>query len=109
MESRRIIAQVLAAWEPDVDASVIESCTSELVTDALRHGDPPLHLVVQHWTDCVRVIVINGRAPSGHETGLATYDESSVRRRIVEGLATSHGVDALPVGTANWFDAATSP
>jgi hypothetical protein len=36
-EGPRILAQVLATWEPDVDLRAVESCTSELVTDALRH------------------------------------------------------------------------
>ena len=108
-ESRRIVAQVLATWEPDVDLRAVESCTSELVTDALRNGDCPLHLVIQHWTDCVRVTVIKSSAKRGDEFDPAPYGESWVRQRIVDGLATRHGVEALPAGSAAWVDVDTNP
>jgi hypothetical protein len=108
-ESRRIVAEALAAWEPDVDLHAVESCTSELVSDALRHGDRPLHLVIQHWTDCVRVMVINGGLYRGDETDEAPYGESAVRQRIVDGLATCCGTERRPVGTAAWFDVETRP
>jgi hypothetical protein len=108
-DSRRIVAEALAAWEPDVDLHAVESCTSELVTDALRHGGRPLHLVIQHWTDCVRVMVINGGLCEGEETDNAPYGESAVRQRIVDALATGRGVEQRPVGTAAWFDVETRP
>jgi hypothetical protein len=108
-ESRRIVAEALAAWEPDVDLHAVESCTSELVTDALRHGGRPLHLVIQHWTDCVRVMVINGGPCESEDTDNANYGESAVRERIVDGLATGRGVERRPVGTATWLDVETRP
>lgn len=108
-ESRRIVAEALAAWEPDVDVGAVQTCTSELVTDALQHGEGPLYLVIQHWTDCVRVTIINGGTARGDDAHLTPYGESSVRQRIVDGLATNRGVETLPVGTAAWFDIETRP
>jgi hypothetical protein len=103
-EARRIVAEALVAWELDLEVPALQSCTSELVTDALRHGDRPLHLVIQHWSDCVQVMVISGGDPRDEPADRSPYDEPSVRRRIVEGLATSWGVEPLPSGTAAWFD-----
>src|SRR2546421_12766859 len=106
--SRRLVAEALAAWKLDLDVDAVQSCTSELVTDALRHGDRPLHLVIQHWTDCVQVMVINGGQLHGRRR-TTPYNRASVRQRIVEGLATGWGVESLPSGTAAWFDVETQP
>jgi hypothetical protein len=57
----------------------------------------------------VRVTVINSSAYRGDEFDPAPYGESSVRQRIVDGLATRHGVEALPVATAAWVDVDTRP
>jgi hypothetical protein len=107
--SRRIVAEAIASWGLALDVGVVQSCTSELVTNALRHGKSPLHLVIQHWTDSVQILVIDGAEEHEGDPEPGPYGESSIRRRIVQGLAASWGVEQVPAGTAAWFDVDTGP
>jgi hypothetical protein len=107
--SRRLVAEALGSWGLDLDVGVVEACTSELVTNALRHGKSPLHLVIQHWTDSVHIIVIDGSEEHQRRPTSGPYGELPIRQRIVQGLAASWGVEHVPAGTAAWFDVDTDP
>jgi hypothetical protein len=106
---RRVVAKALVSWGLDRHVGVAQLCTTELVTEALRHGRSPLHLVVQRWTDCVHVTVIDGAKNHDETRDLGPYSESWTRQRIVEGLVGSWGVEPVPAGTAAWFDVDTQP
>jgi hypothetical protein len=108
-ESRRIVAEALGYWGLDLDVGAVQSCTSELVTNALRHGRSPLHLVIQHWIDAVQIVVIDGAEEHEGHPDAGPYGEWSTRLRIVQGLAASWGVEHVPAGTAAWFDVAIGP
>jgi hypothetical protein len=107
--SRRIVAEAIASWGLDLDIGVVQSCTSELVTNALRHGRSPLHLVIQHWTDSVQILVIDGAEEHEGNPDQDPFGELPIRLRIVQGLAASWGVEHVPAGTAAWFDVETRP
>ena len=107
--SRRIVADTLTSWGLDRAVETAKSCTSELVTDALRHGRSPLHLLIRHWTDCVQVLVIDGSEGHDGASELGPYGETTVRRRIVHALVGNWSVDSGPAGTAAWFDLETLP
>jgi hypothetical protein len=109
VQSRRIIAEALESWALDLDVGVVQVCTSELVTNALRHGKSPLHLVLQHWTDSVQIVVIDGSEEHEGHPDVGPYGELPIRLRIVQGLAASWGVEQVPAGTAAWFDVDTGP
>jgi hypothetical protein len=108
-ESRRIVADALASWALDLDVGVVQSCTSELVTNALRHGKSPLHLVIQHWTDAVQIVVIDGSEEHEGHPDVGPYGEISIRLRIVQSLAANWGVEQVSAGTAAWFGVDTAP
>jgi hypothetical protein len=107
--SRRLVAQTLASWGVDLDVAVVQSCTSELVTNALRHGRSPLHVVIQHWTDSIQIVVIDGADEHEGDRAPGSDGELAIRLRIVQGLAASWGVERVPAGTAAWFDVDTGP
>jgi hypothetical protein len=109
MAARRILADVLMSWGLDHHVGMAQLCTTELVTDALRNGEPPLILVVLRWTDRLQVTIVNGSEERDRSGDLAPFSESRIRTRIVQALAVSWGVESVSMGTAAWFDVDTQP
>ena len=109
MAARRILAEALMSWGLDHHLGLAQLCTTELVTDALKHGEPPLILVVLHWTDRLQVTLVDGSEEHDRSGDVSPFSESSIRTRIVEGLAVTWGVESLAAGTAAWFDIDIQP
>lgn len=103
-----MVGEVLRRWGLDCAVPNAQQCASELVTDALRNGSPPIHLVIKRWTDSIQVTVIDWNERDGDGCASA-YGEPWLRHCIVEGLATRRGVEALSRGRAAWFDIAVAP
>jgi hypothetical protein len=105
-QARQLIGEALVSWGLDGVASNAQQCVSELVTDALEHGSPPVHLVVKQWTDAVQVTVIDWSEHHSGDGATSAHTESGIRWRIVDGLVSRWGVETLPAGRAAWFDIA---
>jgi anti-sigma regulatory factor (Ser/Thr protein kinase) len=58
--ARRAVAGALEASGCDVDTDAVLLLTSELVTNALLHANPPLGLLVTHVIGVIRVEVVDG-------------------------------------------------
>ncbi len=108
-QARQLIAEVLGSWGLDHVASTAQQCASELVTDALQRGSPPVHLVIKRWTDAVQVSVIDPNEPRQDDGASGAYGERSPRRRMLEGLVGGWGVEAVSGGQAASFDIAVAP
>lgn len=97
-QARRAVRQVLVAWRlPGLVDSVVLA-VSELVTNALRHGRPPVHLVLHRHRDRVRLEVHDARpTPLPSERLHATSEAESGRGlAIVNALAVDVGCHAVP-------------
>lgn len=95
-----LVGDVLGADE--LDGLLL--ATSELVTNAVEHGAPPIELVVERGPDRVRIIVKDG-SPMRPRRGSPTVTD--VRGRgmtIVERLANRWGVEELTAGKAVWVE-----
>ena len=106
-DARRSVAAFLEGWNVDtVDRAVL--CTSELVTNAIEHGAPPVVLRVEVADDGLVVEVHDGseRRPQIRRPSL-----TDVRGRgllIVDSSADRWGVLEEPQGKAVWFAMAAS-
>ena len=111
--ARAVVRDTLTRWQlvdlvPDAELAI-----SELVTNALKHGLPPVVLEIRHATTDLRIAVSDGRPPSGqHEDQVVSRDddESGRGQGIIEGVSDRSGVDIAPTGKsiyAAWD--ATSP
>lgn len=108
-QARDLVLDVLRRWGLDCAAPNAQQCASELVTDALRNGSPPIHLVIKRWTDSIQVTVIDWNERRDGDGSVSAYGEPWLRHCIVEGLTTRRGVEALTRGRAAWFDIAVDP
>ncbi|MFJ2264654.1 ATP-binding protein [Streptomyces sp. NPDC087844] len=107
--ARRATAVVLADWQlADDAAEAVVLVVSELVTNAVEHGQPPLTLLLRHPSghghSGVRIEVSDG-GPASRPGAWASSCDADERGRglgIVEALASSHGFRAQPHRTTYW-------
>ena len=94
-----------AATEPMERATM---CGSELVANAVRHGAPPIHLIVKTRADSVVVVVQDGSRRPPIPRIAAPTELSGRGTLIIERLSDRWGVEFLPDGKRVWclFDGA---
>jgi anti-sigma regulatory factor (Ser/Thr protein kinase) len=105
--ARRAMARAAVLWR--LDREVTETAlllVSELVTNAIRHGAPPVRLSLRLERDRLRVEVADG-SPALPELGRSGPDQIGGRGlRIVQLLAARWGASASPrrLGKTVWFE-----
>jgi GAF domain-containing protein/anti-sigma regulatory factor (Ser/Thr protein kinase) len=102
--ARRFVVEALVDWQlPDLaDDAVLAA--SELVTNAVLHGEPPVELRVLHVPGGIRVEARDGSRVSPVRP-LATTDTMTGRGiALIEAVSARWGVDQLPDGKAVWCE-----
>jgi anti-sigma regulatory factor (Ser/Thr protein kinase) len=104
--ARRAVTDRLRSSVDTDQLDRIVLCTSEIVTNAIEHGAPPIELRIQHTDSTVRVEVgdtspllprrVRARATSLRGRGLL----------IVERCADGWGVEKRAFGKVVWFELA---
>ena len=98
-DARRATREVLVRWELPALVDRVVLAVSELVTNSVRYGRPPLRLDLRRLRSCVRVDVhdtvpeepsIHGRAP------VEADRESGRGLLIVSAVADDVGVEQVP-------------
>jgi anti-sigma regulatory factor (Ser/Thr protein kinase) len=103
--ARRFVTATLARWQ--IVAAAMETIvllTSEVVTNAVRHGRGAVSVVVEQHKRTVRVSVQDQHRDLPR---LLPIDDDSERGRglwLVEALAKRWGTKRLPDGKHVWFD-----
>ncbi len=79
--------------------------TSELVSNALEHGEGDITVLVAPISAGVRVDVADSNLAQPHKQTPSPEDESGRGLLMVDTLATAWGVDVLPQGGGKsvWF------
>lgn len=100
MQARREVRDQLSAWQLTERLDIIELVVTELVTNAIQHGQPRDSLALELAADeqRIRISVIDGSAlrPVAREV---EADQTSGRgMRIVEALVDRWGSDDNPDG-----------
>ncbi|MGN6245829.1 MAG: ATP-binding protein [Motilibacteraceae bacterium] len=107
--ARRLVAARLTAWGLDDEAGeVAVLLVSELVTNAILHGVPPLELVAFPLAGGLRVEVHDAGDSSPVMRPSAPDVGSGRGLHLVDALATRWGSERTGVGKSVWFELAPS-
>ena len=104
--ARRAVAEAVGDVLPPAGLEGALIATSEVVTNAVEHGCPPIELRVDRAAGRVRVEV-RDTSPLPPRRREQAPDASDVRGRglvIVERLADRWGIDERSDGKAVWFE-----
>ncbi|MET8630187.1 ATP-binding protein [Kitasatospora sp. NPDC004669] len=109
--AREITRAVLAQWRvADEAADSVLLTVSELVTNAVEHAEPPLHLELSRDPDTRRVhIEVRDGGPAATESDWAagrTRGEHGRGLQIIDRLTAAHGDRAEPGHAIHWADVA---
>ena len=107
--ARRMLADRLADWGLDPDATdVAVLLTSEVVTNAILHGRPPVELVVLRQAGCVRVEVSDGGSTTPDLRPMTPEALGGRGLHLVDQLARRWGTGERAARTTVWFEVATA-
>ena len=98
-DARRATREVLGRWELPALVDRVVLVVSELVTNSVRYGRPPLHLDLRRLRSCVRVDVHDTvpEEPVLHGRAQVADDRESGRGLlIVSAVADDVGVEQVP-------------
>ncbi|MET8413278.1 ATP-binding SpoIIE family protein phosphatase, partial [Streptomyces sp. NPDC005195] len=102
--ARDHIAEKLASWGLTDAAPTTELIVSELVTNAIRHAQPPIQLRLIHHAGSLVCEVADGSSTSPHLRRARTFDENGRGLFIVAQLAERWGTRHSHHGKTIWAE-----
>jgi anti-sigma regulatory factor (Ser/Thr protein kinase) len=94
--ARRHSAKVLGGWRLSGLLDTVQLVTSELVTNAVRHGRNPIRIGLRRQDRDVRIEVSDGEPEMGPAAVLGDDSESGRGCLIVDLMASESGVETVP-------------
>ncbi len=96
--ARQAVREALGQWQLLGLVDIVQLVVSELVTNAVRHGHPPVHLELEHTPAELRLQVHDGAAwaPGVPHGASATDAESGRGLQIVAALVGDVEVEIVP-------------
>ncbi|MBZ6177081.1 MULTISPECIES: SpoIIE family protein phosphatase [Streptomyces] len=106
--TRRSVSEQLAAWGLDETAFVTELVVSELVTNAIRYGEPPIRLrLIRHTALICEVSDASSTSP--HLRRAHAYDEGGRGLMLVAQLTQRWGSRQTDSGKTIWAEQPLPP
>jgi anti-sigma regulatory factor (Ser/Thr protein kinase) len=109
-QARQVLRESLGAAGLDEDAtSVAELLVSELVTNAVKYGQPPVWLLVELRPGLVHASVSDTSTELPERRPVDDDAEGGRGLLVLDALAGSWGAVSVESGKYLWFDLAVSP
>jgi anti-sigma regulatory factor (Ser/Thr protein kinase) len=104
--ARRVVTDVVGDVLPEGELEGVLLATSEVVTNALEHGAPPIDLRVDRAEERIRVEVRDASPlpPRRRETEATPSDVRGRGMTIVERVTDRWGIEPMVDGKAVWFE-----
>ncbi|GAB2927578.1 SpoIIE family protein phosphatase [Streptomyces mayteni] len=102
--ARKAAADQLVAWELTEAAFVTELVVSELVTNAIRHAEPPIQLRLLRGETSLIIEVSDGSGTAPHLRRARTYDEGGRGLLLVAQLTQQWGTRQTATGKTIWAE-----
>jgi anti-sigma regulatory factor (Ser/Thr protein kinase) len=103
---RKQVLDQLALWQLDEASFTTELVVSELVTNAIRYGAPPIRLRLIHDTTTLICEVSDTNSTAPHLRRVKTWDEGGRGLLLVAQLTQRWGSRHTPEGKTIWADLA---
>ncbi|MFJ8013677.1 SpoIIE family protein phosphatase [Streptomyces sp. NPDC096339] len=103
-EARRKTTEQLTAWGLEEASFVTELVVSELVTNAIRYGAPPVQLRLIHDKSTLICEVSDTSSTAPHMRRARIFDEGGRGLLLVAQLAQRWGTRHTPVGKTIWAE-----
>jgi anti-sigma regulatory factor (Ser/Thr protein kinase) len=103
-QARRRSTDQLAAWGLEEAGFVTELMVSELVTNAIRYGRPPVQLRLIHEDSTLICEVSDSSSTAPHMRRARTFDEGGRGLLLVAQLAQRWGTRHAAVGKTIWAE-----
>ncbi|MFJ6718550.1 SpoIIE family protein phosphatase [Streptomyces sp. NPDC091259] len=105
-QARRYTNDQLTAWGLEEAGFVTELVVSELVTNAIRYGEPPIQLRLIHESENSTLIceVSDASSTAPHMRRARIFDEGGRGLLLVAQLAQRWGTRHAPVGKTIWAE-----
>ncbi|MBT2471314.1 SpoIIE family protein phosphatase [Streptomyces sp. ISL-66] len=103
-QARRDATEQLTAWGLDDAAFVTELVVSELVTNAIRYGEPPIQLRLIHENTTLICEVSDSSNTAPHMRRARIFDEGGRGLLLVAQLAQRWGTRQTPSGKTIWAE-----
>lgn len=102
--ARRSTTDQLTAWGLEEASFVTELLVSELVTNAIRYGEPPIQLRLIHENSTLICEVSDTSSTAPHMRRARTFDEGGRGLLLVAQLAQRWGTRHAPIGKTIWAE-----
>ncbi|MFI1035450.1 SpoIIE family protein phosphatase [Streptomyces sp. NPDC020951] len=102
-QARRLVTAQLSAWNLTEASFVTELVASELVTNAIRHADPPIQLRLIHDRHLI-CEVSDASSTAPHLRRARTYDEGGRGLLLVAQLTRGWGTRHTGTGKTIWAE-----
>ncbi|MEV0416401.1 SpoIIE family protein phosphatase [Streptomyces sp. NPDC050448] len=102
--ARRRTTDQLTAWGLEEASFVTELLVSELVTNAIRYGEPPIQLRLIHENSTLICEVSDTSSTAPHMRRARTFDEGGRGLLLVAQLAQRWGTRHAPIGKTIWAE-----
>jgi serine phosphatase RsbU (regulator of sigma subunit)/PAS domain-containing protein len=103
-QARKHATDQLAAWGLDDAVFVTELTVSELVTNAIRYGQPPIQLRLIHENSTLICEVFDSSSTSPHLRRARTFDEGGRGLLLVAQLSEHWGTRHAATGKTIWAE-----
>ncbi|MFE0089847.1 SpoIIE family protein phosphatase [Streptomyces sp. NPDC058991] len=104
IEARHRTTEQLATWELGDATFITELIVSELVTNAIRYGKPPIQLRLIHTDTTLTTEVTDYSSTSPHLRHAHTYDENGRGLYLIAQLTQRWGTRHTPTSKTIWTE-----
>ncbi|MFC7267304.1 ATP-binding SpoIIE family protein phosphatase, partial [Streptomyces lutosisoli] len=103
-QARQHATNQLTTWHLDDAAFITELIVSELVTNAIRYGHPPIQLRLIHENSTLTCEVFDSSSTAPHMRRARTTDEGGRGLLLIGQLAQRWGTRHTPTGKTVWAE-----
>lgn len=101
---RRAVVAFACAWRAPIDESVLALLVSEVLANAMEHGEPPITVTVDWDEHRLRVSISDASSATPIHRRPSVGDGDGRGIWLVDRQASAWGVEQAPKGKTVWFE-----